>query len=195
MFPQTSETLNHTPAHLLYGQRIVGLPYPIMQGDETEDPDLENPSVIRARVNAQATLLQNFWNRWKKEYLTGLVCWYLMIYLDRVKWRLANVEDVITGENGLIRVANIRMSTGKSNRPVTKLYPLEVTASEQTLLPKISSQHPLDKCAPTNKQSESVPAKGRPIRRAALRGRELVQEWTKSLRAPPEDVENSDDND
>ena len=62
--------------------------------------------------------------------------------IPRVKWRLAVVEDIIAGEDGLIRAANIRTSTGKSNRPVTKLYPLEVTASEPTPLPKISSLHP-----------------------------------------------------
>ena len=174
-----------TPAHLLYCRRIVSLPYPVMQGDELEDPDFEISSGIQARATVQATLLQHFWNRWKKEYLTGLREFHrttgknqqtvkpgavVLVHDDipRVKWRLAVVEDVIAGEDGLIRAANIRTSTGKSNRPVTKLYPLEVTASEPTPLPKISSLHPKENCTPTSMQSESVPAEGRPVRRAAL---------------------------
>ena len=49
------------PVHMLYGWRIVGLPYPTMQGDELEDPNCEISSVIDTRATVQATLLQNFW--------------------------------------------------------------------------------------------------------------------------------------
>ena len=38
------------------------------------------------------------------------------------------IEDLITGNDGLIRVANLRTSTGQTNRPIAKLYPLEVRA-------------------------------------------------------------------
>ena len=34
------------------------------------------------------------------------------------------------GYDGLIRTAYIRTSTGRTNRPITRLYPLEVTAHE-----------------------------------------------------------------
>ena len=54
----------------------------------------------------------------------------------RVKWRLAVIEDVLVGEDGLIRAVNIRTSTGKTNRLVTKLYPLEVTVSEPIVVPR-----------------------------------------------------------
>ena len=125
-----------------------------MQGDDPEGPDFKISSVIRTRATIQATLLQHFWNRWRKEYQTGLREFLrttgkneqtvkpgavVLVHddLSRVKWRLAVVKDVIAGEDGLIRAAKIQTLTSKSNRPVTKLYPLEVTASE----PGTSAEH------------------------------------------------------
>ena len=40
----------------------------------------------------------------------------------RMDWRLAVVEKLIAGGDGLIRAANIRNSSGKTNRPIVKLY-------------------------------------------------------------------------
>lgn len=36
-----------TPAHLVYGKRIVPLPHSEVQGDEINDPDYEDASEIR----------------------------------------------------------------------------------------------------------------------------------------------------
>jgi hypothetical protein len=47
----------------------------------------------------------------------------------RIQWRMAVVESLITGADGLVRAVNIRTSNGRTNRPITKLYPLEVTAT------------------------------------------------------------------
>ena len=109
----------------------------------------------------------------------------------RINWRLAVVEDTIAGEDGLVRAANIRTSTGRTNRPVTKLYPLEVTAADP-LLKQDSSQTPPNKsvdssngAGQTERREESTT---RPTRQAALRGRQQVSEWVQSLCGPPEDV-------
>ena len=50
----------------------------------------------------------------------------------RSTWKLAVVESLIEGGDGLTQAANIRTSTGHTNRPITKLYPLEVCANEAT---------------------------------------------------------------
>ena len=50
----------------------------------------------------------------------------------RSTWKLAVVEGLIEGDDGLVRVANIRTSTWRTNRPITKLYPLEVCTNETT---------------------------------------------------------------
>ena len=40
------------------------------------------------------------------------------------------MEDLIEGNNGLVRATHIRMSNYKTTRPMVKLYPLEISSSE-----------------------------------------------------------------
>lgn len=47
----------------------------------------------------------------------------------RIQWRLAVIEEVNEGDDGLIHSANVRTSTERTNHPITKLYSLEVTAT------------------------------------------------------------------
>ena len=46
------------------------------------------------------------------------------------KLKLAVVERLNKGAGGLTRSADIRTSTGRTNRPIARLHPLEVTAAE-----------------------------------------------------------------
>ena len=41
------------------------------------------------------------------------------------------VEELSFGGDGLVRAVNIRTSSGKTNRPITKLYPLEINSPSQ----------------------------------------------------------------
>jgi len=43
------------------------------------------------------------------------------------------VKDTVPEEDGLIRAANIKMLNGKSNHPITKLYPIKIQASDSSL--------------------------------------------------------------
>ena len=61
-----------TPAHLLYGRRIVPLPYHRVEEDELDDPEFGGTSTIMKRAKVQALMLKHFWTRWKSEYLTTL---------------------------------------------------------------------------------------------------------------------------
>jgi len=45
----------------------------------------------------------------------------------RISWKMAMIE-LIVGADGIVHVANIRTSNGKTNRTITKLYPLEVNS-------------------------------------------------------------------
>ena len=47
----------------------------------------------------------------------------------RVNWRLAVMTKLLVGGDGLTHAVEIRTSTGTTNRPITKLYPLEVNSS------------------------------------------------------------------
>jgi len=49
----------------------------------------------------------------------------------RVQWKLAVIEQVNKGADGLIRSANVRTTTGRTSRPIPRLHPLEVTAKEE----------------------------------------------------------------
>ena len=111
-----------TPAHLVYGKRIVPLPHSEVQGDEINDPDYEDASEIRWRARAQVIVIKHFWSCWKHEYLTALrethkttgnnmqevkVGDVVLVHDDvpRVNWKLAVIEAVNKGADGLIRSA------------------------------------------------------------------------------------------
>ena len=101
----------------------------------------------------------------------------------RVQWKLAIIEGVNKGADGLIRSANVRTSTGRTNRPIARLYPLEVTAAEVPETLESCDKPREQPLAPTPPRPEQ-----RPVRQAALRGRQMVQQWMNSLLGPPEDV-------
>ena len=122
-----------TPSHLLHGRRIVTLPHCTAE-DEVHDPDFGDMSVIRSRAKKQASIIRHFESRWKSEYLTALREAYrargsnnqkvkvgdvVLIHDDstRINWRMAVIESVNKGRDGIIRSVNIRTTTGRTNRP------------------------------------------------------------------------------
>ena len=60
------------PSHLLYGRRIVSLPYPQVSAEDITDPDYMTAPIIREAFTHQSQILQHFQGRWKQEYLTAL---------------------------------------------------------------------------------------------------------------------------
>ena len=109
----------------------------------------------------------------------------------RINWRLAIIEELITGNDGLIRAAKLRMASGRTNRPITRLYPLEVTTDPKN----IESNAGDVECETTDgaegkTDSAQISTTSRsPVRDSAKRARERMVEWSKVLTAPPEDVE------
>ena len=184
-----------TPAHLMYGRKITSLPYPLLEGDEIEDPDFMNKSEMTKRMKMQALKLQHFESRWKREYLTYLREFHkstgnndqsvrvgdvVLVQSDnsRVQWRMAVIESLIKGSDGLVRAVNIRTSNGRTNRPITKLYPLEITATTKKADP--SAVKTID--------DAKIPK--RPKRKAAQQASQRISNWIDALSGPPEDVEN-----
>ena len=43
-----------------------------------------------------------------------------------ITWKLAVVDELIFRKDGLIRAVKLRTSYGLTNRPISKLYPIEV---------------------------------------------------------------------
>ena len=106
-----------TPTCLLYGRKIVCLPYHVTPENSYSDPDFGDTD-IQVRAKKQATLLQHFWTRWRLNYLTGLREFHqasgnsiqtikpraVVLVHDNtahINWRLAVVEDTISGEGWL----------------------------------------------------------------------------------------------
>ncbi|XP_052820064.1 uncharacterized protein LOC128245883 [Mya arenaria] len=120
-----------TPSHLLYGRRFTKLPH-------SEDIELSGPRASNFEN------IDNFRVRWKTEYLTALrehhrvsgknqqtinVGDVVQGYNEtpRSSWKLAVVEETITGNDGLVRAARIWTQNGHhTTRPIVKLYPLKV---------------------------------------------------------------------
>ncbi|XP_062699493.1 uncharacterized protein LOC134284534 [Aedes albopictus] len=122
-----------TPAHFLVRNMIRPLP----------EVDIRN--VPLNRLNQYEKLQkysQNFWYRWRNEYLKELNQQYcanpkryqvnvgdIVILKDEslgpARWPLARVMETHPGQDGVTRVATLRTSSGILKRAVSKICPLE----------------------------------------------------------------------
>ena len=132
-----------TPAHLLYGRQMTSLPH--SHNEDPEDPEyVISDTQMRKRLTNHARLQQHFQTRWKKEYLTSLREFHkasgtnvqnvkvgdvVLIHDDgpRLRWRFGVIEGLIEGNDGLVRAVNIRNNNRVTSRPISRLYPLEVS--------------------------------------------------------------------
>ena len=55
-----------TPAHLLYGRKIITLPYEQVEDDELEDLNFREDSQVKKRAKLLALTLKHFRRRWKE---------------------------------------------------------------------------------------------------------------------------------
>ena len=143
-----------TPSHLIVGRRLSSYPDPFV--DDARDPDYEISSAdLTRRMQYLNTILNHFWVRWRREYLLELrethryahvqnspktiaVGDVVLVYdedLPRTLWKTAVVEDLIQGNDGLVRGARIRVKSGADKlstlqRPVQLLYPLEINCDK-----------------------------------------------------------------
>ncbi|XP_055621988.1 uncharacterized protein LOC129765600 [Toxorhynchites rutilus septentrionalis] len=131
-----------TPGHFLIGRPILTLP----------EPDLSEIPTSRLDMWQKMQLLtQHFWRRWQDEYLSTLQTRYrwttvnqnlligsiVLIRDDNQpigKWSMGRVTDVHPGEDGLVRVATLRIPSGKLiKRPITKICRLSVEVDAVTV--------------------------------------------------------------
>jgi len=183
-----------TPSHLLHGRQITSLPHEQVSERELDDPTYGDSSDVTRRARLQAALLNQFWSRWRHDYLTSLREHHrasghntqqirrgdvVLVHDDcpRISWKLAVVEGLLRGKDGLVRAANIRTANGSTNRPIARLIPLEVVAN---------STEEDNSTPPVNKDANDSAI--RPKRRAAERGRDKMRRWAKELGGAPEDV-------
>ena len=144
-----------TPSHLMIGRRLRDAPDP--QCPEPEEFKVEC-DVVTKRAKYLSRTIDQFWQRWRKEYLVGLremhnqyrkkshaptiaVGDVVVVHSEdqpRALWKLGVVAELLVGTDGENRAAVVRVAgQGRAikhlRRPVQKLFPLEmaVMASEQ----------------------------------------------------------------
>lgn len=110
----------------------------------------KSPTELSKRMQHLNRILDHFWTRWRKEYLTELreahshkrnclsgseiAVGDIVLVNDpdhpRTFWKLARVMELITSSDGQVRGACIRVgATGSTlRRPTQALYPLEINA-------------------------------------------------------------------
>ncbi|XP_071149289.1 uncharacterized protein [Mytilus edulis] len=169
-----------TPSHLLYGRKIVSLPYPSNQHvDDNLVQDFTHSSSNKL-YTVQCQIIKHFWCRWKKEYLTALREFHringnneqdikvgdiVQIYDEtpRINWQLAIIKELVFGQDGLIRSVMLRTKNGITSRPIKKLYPLEISTNE------------VNTCDTKEQDHDSNTPKDRKAKRVAV---ERIRTWT-----------------
>ena len=100
---------------------------------------------------------------------------------------MAVIQDLMVGGDRLVRAATIRTATGITSRPITRLYPLELSLDNQSKEPREhptmsvqqpSEPHPVD----------SAGENSYPQRASAKRATTQVKKWARILAALPKDV-------
>ena len=121
-----------TPGHFLIGQPLMSLPDP--------SSSYQSVSLIK-RWDLCQHLVRHLWKRWSLDYLTTLRQVYKWQYptknmavgdvvlliedgLIPTKWPLARVIKTYPGKDNVVRVVDIKTSSGTYRRPVHKLAPL-----------------------------------------------------------------------
>ena len=108
--------------------------------------------------------------------------------VPRSRWQLAIIEELIEGLDGGIRAAKIRTANGKTNRPVTKLFPLEVNDISESSVNARDGDSNIrgDEKDTLTTVRESI---GEQLtRKATVRTCNRIKGWTDILSVAPENV-------
>ena len=137
-----------------------------------------------------SAIIREFWKNWKNNYLTSLRIQHAgrfkgsdkcqvkvgdVVLIDsddlirnRLKWKLGIVTSLIRGMDGIVRSVNLKTGTGFTNRPIVKLYPIEVNDEKfvegLTERKNSTSEDDVKRC------------ETRPVREAALQARKRISE-------------------
>ena len=191
----TEEAL--TPSHLMTGRRVRNLPDNLDYLCDPTDEKFElDSSQLSKRLKHLNGVMTHFWKRWRREYLAELRESHRYLLdksqgkpkvvngdivlvhdeaLPRGFWKLGRIQSVIVGVDGQARAATVKLmskngrSTLTLNRPLQRLYPLEIKheptdTSTTTSAPDVHHE-PQDAPNP------------RPRRAAAIRCQEQRKEW------------------
>ncbi|GBN02759.1 hypothetical protein AVEN_65561-1, partial [Araneus ventricosus] len=146
VYNEPDEPFPLTPANFLTGRRLTVLPN--WSGSRKSELFKGKRELIK-RFLYRERILNNFWKRWKREYLLQLkganfnknvnvktefnVNNIVLLGEEKVPrqlWRLGKIIDVHKGRDGKVRSATIKTATGMMKRPIQLLYNLEIMSKE-----------------------------------------------------------------
>ncbi|GFS79646.1 uncharacterized protein TNCV_4241171 [Trichonephila clavipes] len=130
-----------TPGHFLTNCTISSFPEPYTASDSLS---------YHSRWKLIQSLRDKFWNHWSTEYLTHLQTrakWIeqnpnlmenqLVLLKDPntkpLDWPMGRILEVFPGSDGLVRVVNVKTSTGILKRAITKVVPLPIPVDPATV--------------------------------------------------------------
>ncbi|GFW50233.1 integrase catalytic domain-containing protein [Trichonephila clavipes] len=130
-----------TPGHFLTNCAISSFPGPYTASDSLS---------YHSRWKLIQSLRDKFWNRWSTEYLIHLQTrakWseqnpnlmenQLVLLKDPntkpLDWPMGRILEVFPGSDGLVRVVNVKTSTGILKRAITKVVPLPIPVDPATV--------------------------------------------------------------
>lgn len=130
-----------TPSHFLVGKRLLSLP----SNKITSEDLVGSRKSILKRYKYQQNILNQFWRRWRTEYLLSLrsanICPpnsnasqfkindIVLIHDDkrpRNVWVMGKILELMPGRDGKVRACMIKTPTGTLKRPIQLLYNLEI---------------------------------------------------------------------
>ena len=144
-----------TPSTLCVGRRLLSNPLP---QERKVNKNLVDDS--RRRERFPTRILNHFWERWRKEYLTELRERHkvrngstgnsishgdvVVVHEDKIPrqlWKVGRVENLLRGRDGNVRAAIVRTSSeGRAQqllRTIQRVYPIEISAQEPKIVPPI----------------------------------------------------------
>ncbi|XP_064620787.1 uncharacterized protein LOC135483687 [Lineus longissimus] len=189
-----------SPSHFLMGHSITALPYDV-DTDELDDPTFGQPQDLRNHNIRLGKLQADFWKRWTSEYLSSLrendrisgkgithnivsvgdVVQIENSSVPRTRRNLGVITKVYPGRDRLIRSVDLKTKSGQLNRPIAKLYPLEVNstmfnAPDDNETPTKPPAGPI--AQDTNNDARD---NARPKRKSALKAQNKIKDWAKDL--------------
>ena len=202
-----------TPSHFLCGYRLLSLPENLTYCCPLGDEDFTiSPAQATRRVKHLHNVLNHFWRRWRQEYLLELrechryskgkesvsaveVGDIVLLHddaLPRSFWKLARVQELITGRDGRTRGAVIKVpaSNGKITtlrRPLQLLYPLEIKCQDHYEVEEESSEPSVNEQEAAQEQLmiQPEPSTPRPRRQAAVVAQDRIKACLTDLSRTP----------